>query len=62
MTLAERLAEFVRRRLYRPLDPVVRARRRDRRDRPALPPAALGPGDLGYRSRPHRRRSVRGFR
>ena len=59
MTLAERLSEYVRAALHRPLGPVVRARRRDRRDRPALPPAGLGAGHLGHRPRPGPRRPGR---
>ena len=52
MTLAERLSEYVRAALHRHLGPVLRARRRHRRDRPALPRAGLGPGHLGRRPRP----------
>ena len=45
--------------LHRHLGPVVRARRRGRRDRPALPPAGLDAGHLGHRPRPVDRRPGR---
>ena len=52
MTLAERLSEYVRACFTGLWVQIVRARRRDRRDRPPLPPAGLDPGHLGHRPRP----------
>ena len=52
MTLAERLAEYVRACFTGLWVQSLRARRRPGRDRRPLPRARLGPGHLGHRPRP----------
>ena len=56
MTLTERLSEYVRACFTGIWIQSLRARRRDRRDRAALPPAGLVAGHLGHRPRPVARR------